>query len=107
MEIIYDQNDNLVTLSGLRDEQTEEYIADATVGATVKDKYGVAIAGQDWPLVMDYVTGSDGNYQGVLEAALEVDVGEKVTVEVTVDAGNGREAFFAVPAVVRQRGKNY
>ncbi len=74
--------------------------------ATVKNKSGVEVTGQSWPLTLTYVTGSDGVYQGVLESALEVNVNDRLNVEVTVDAPGNLDAFFKVLAVVRQRGKS-
>ena len=106
-QVYYYKNDTLLELTGLKDEVTDAYINTATVTATVKNAAGTAVTGQSWPLTLGYVTASDGDYLGVLEAALSVAVGDRLTVEVTVDAGSGRDAFFAIPVTVRQRGKVY
>jgi len=106
-QVYYYKNDTLLELAGLKDEVTEAYINTATVTATVKNAAGTAVTGQAWPLTLSYVTASDGDYRGVLEAALSVAVGDRLTVEVTIDGGSGREAFFAIPVTVRQRGKVY
>jgi len=106
-QFYYYKNDNMLELNGLKDEITEEFVNDADVTASVKDSENVEVTGQTWPLTLDYITASDGIYRGVLEAALDVAVGDKLTVEVTVDGGVGREAFFAIPITVRQRGKVY
>jgi len=106
-QVYYYKNDTLLELTGLKDEATDAYIATATVTASVKDAAGAAVTGQTWPLSLVYVTSSDGDYRGVLDKAINVAVGDRITVEVTVDAGSGRDAFFAIPVTVRQRGKVY
>lgn len=107
MKIIYWQNDTLLELTGLKDEAADTFVNDATVTARVKTQGGVDVAGQSWPLTLAYLAESDGIYQGVLEAALDVDINDRLNVEVTVAAPGSLEAFFKIPAVVRQRGKSF
>ena len=106
-QFYYYRNDMLLELTGLADESTGAYINNATIEATVKDAAGANVSGQTWPLTLSYVTSSNGVYRGVLDAALVVAVGDRITVEVDIDGGSGREAFFQIPATVRQRGKVY
>jgi hypothetical protein len=105
-QIYYYLNDSLIDLTGLKDDSTGSFVTNATVTAVVK-KAGVNVTGQSWPLTLTYITASDGNYRGILEAALNVSVGDRLTLEVTVDAGSGREAFFSIPLTVRQRGQTF
>lgn len=103
-QIYYYRNDTLLELT-ITDEVTEAAIENATVEATVKTAAGVEVAGQSWPLSLSHV--ADGLYRGVLDAELDVAVGDNITVEVEIDGGSGRNNFFAVPVKVRQRGKVY
>lgn len=103
MDIYFYRNDNLIELAGLKDELTEAFVNDATVTAVMKDAAGANVAGQSWPLVMPYISGSDGIYRGVLDADLDLAVGDRVTVEVTITASGGREAFFAKKLRVKER----
>jgi len=105
-QIYYYLNDSLINLSGLKDDSTGDFVNNATVTAVVK-KAGVNVTGQSWPLSLTYITASDGNYRGILEAAMNVAVGDRLTLEVTVDASSGREAFFSVPLTVRKRGQTF
>lgn len=83
-------NDQTLTLEGLQDEVTLAYINDATVTATVKDRSGNEVAGQSWPLTLDYVVLSNGTYQGNLEDALVLSRGASYFVEITATAGTGK-----------------
>ena len=111
-QIYYWKNDNIIWLrdqdgNGLKNELNGEYIPDAAVTAVVKFKSGVAVTGQSWPLNLTYVEGSNGVYNGILDKALEVVPGDKLDVEVTVLAPGDLDAFFKIPTIVRQRGKQY
>lgn len=65
-------NTNLVHLTGLASGNNNAVVNDATVIATLKDKNGIAVAGMSWPVVMDYVAGSQGDYQLMLSNALNL-----------------------------------
>lgn len=106
-QIYYYKNDTLLEVSGLSDEATDAYINNATITAVVKDKDGAQVAGQSWPLTLAYVAASDGDYRGVLEDTLAVEIGDSLMAEVTIDGGSGRKAFWRMPVKVRQRGKVY
>ena len=59
-------NTNRLELLGLQDSLTADYIDDATVTVTIKDKANVNLTGLSWPQSMSYVTGSDGDYRIIL-----------------------------------------
>ena len=103
MDVLYHRNDNLLELLGLRNEITEEFVDDATVTAVVKDRQGTEIGGQSWPLAMTYVTASEGNYLGVIDAALDVEPSDRVIAEITIAVTGGLEAFFKLPLIVKER----
>lgn len=65
-------NTNLLELIGLTDEVEEEFINDALVTVTVKTSAGVEVEGDEFPLTMEYVTASDGDYRCVLTSELEL-----------------------------------
>jgi hypothetical protein len=96
-------NDQTLTLEGLQDEVTSNYINDATVTATVKDRAGNAVSGQSWPLTLDYVTASDGIYRGNLEDTLVLAPGVSYFVEISAVAGAGKGFWrFARKAMERR-----
>ena len=84
-------NTNLLTLVGLTSHITDIAINDATVTVTVMDSSGVEVTGETWPLTMDYISGSDGNYQAVLTDTLPLIARRAYVAEINADAGTGRQ----------------
>lgn len=77
---IFIDTDNLVTLSGLTDSTTGEYINDATVSMTLEDSDGITVAA-DIPLT--YTAESDGEYTGILANTVEMVAGDYYYLYVT------------------------
>lgn len=86
-------NDQTITVSGLKDQVSGDFINDATVTVTVKTRDGANVAGETWPLALQYVTGSDGDYRGTLEDGLELTPGIYV-VEARAVATDDLVAFW-------------
>lgn len=91
MDVLLIANDQTLTVT-VQDEITGDYINDAAVTATVKDPADNAIAGQSWPLTLDYVAASNGVYRGNLEDTLVLKPNIKYWIIVDIDAGSGRKA---------------
>lgn len=64
-------NSNVLELIGLKDEVEDTFIDDATVTVTVKTSAGVEVEGDEWPVTMEYVTASDGDYRAILTNEIE------------------------------------
>ena len=73
---------NLVTLAGHQDLVSGDYINDASVTASVLDCDGEAIIS----IPLDYISDSDGNYQGVIIPGDSEDLEDGLTYTVTVEA---------------------
>ena len=99
---IYIENDNLITLTGLKNSLLDTYITDATVVVTVKDENGDTVTGSSWPLTMDYVAGTDGTYRVILPEALVLTKNVRYVAEVKVDSSD-LDALFKVPLVAKYR----
>ena len=95
MELLYTNNDNILTLIGLTNEVTGSYINDATVTVTVKDESDVVVDGGSFPVTMTYVTSSNGNYQGLLGSGMDVTKFEEYRAFVTI-SGDGYTGEFQV-----------
>jgi hypothetical protein len=80
-------SDQLVTIEGLRDPATNAYVNTATIEVTMTDAEGTAVAGQTFPLLLDYISSSNGNYQGLLEDTRELVDGQLYWLEITANAG--------------------
>lgn len=83
---LYLYNDNVIEVTGLRDSNaaTGVYLNAATVTATIKTRSGTAVTGVTFPVTLDYVTDSNGDYRGTVDAALVLVEGGVYWVEVTI-----------------------
>lgn len=89
-------SDNVLRLKGLQDDVTGAYVATATVTASVKDKDDTPVASG---IVCSFVTGSQGEYVGILPEATVLIENELYTVEVIADDGAGRVRLFVMTAI--------
>ena len=80
-------SDSVVEVTALNDPFSDQFVNTATVTAVLTDLKGVEVAGQNWPLDLDYVVGSDGVYRGMLEDGLQLVAGKNYVLWVTADAG--------------------
>ena len=62
MKTIYIGNDNVVSLSGLKNASLDAVVNNATVQLSVEDTAGNTVSGQDFPVSMNYVAESAGDY---------------------------------------------
>lgn len=112
---IYRKNDNLIEWQWMADSSDGEYVNDATVTFTLYSGYALnsttgareASAGAvnvvvTGPVTMDYVTGSNGKYQGKLPASLSLDLSLEYTIEINATA-NGHTARRSIPVSVVDR----
>lgn len=96
MDVLLISNDQTVKLLGLKDQISGDYInglVDA-VTAHLKTKDGSSVAGETWPITLDYIAGSDGEYQANFDDAIELQNNRSYVVEIAVDAGGGLKAFW-------------
>jgi len=96
MNIIYINNDNLLSVENLKNAATDVYINDATVTATLKNSAGGNVTGQSWPLTLAFVSSSNGDYKGILEDGLTLTEGTTYTALINVNAGNDQIANWSI-----------
>lgn len=87
-------NTNLLELIGLKSAVEDEFINDATVSVTVKDASGANVAGVTWPVTMDYVAASSGDYRAIIPHGAALVSGRQYTAEISVNAGADRVGFW-------------
>jgi hypothetical protein len=102
--VIFDLNDNLLELVDLKDVVADTFVNAAAVTVTLVDKDGVEVAGTTWPLTMDYVASSDGQYRATLLDTLTLIPDDLYTAQITVNDGADRQAHweFLVRAETRR-----
>ncbi len=100
---IYVNNDNAVTVNGLKDLTTDTFINDAVVNATLQDCDGNNIAGGSWPVTLSYIAASDGEYRGVIQDTVNIVADTMYQILITA-VGNGFQAEWTTPvkALVRK-----
>lgn len=87
---VFVANSNILDLTGLRSEVEEAFITDATVTVTIKDADGEEVAGETWPLAMDYLSGSDGDYTAVISEDVAFVAKTNYYAHIDADGGDGR-----------------
>lgn len=105
-DIIYIANTNNILLTGLKSEQEGTYLNDATVTLTLKDSTGTEVGAGPWPITMDYVAASSGNYIGYLSADLALLQGKKYTAFIDADASDSnteRKGHWEFPLQAAKR----
>jgi len=102
MTAFYLDNDHALDLQNLRNGATGEYINDATVQATLLDAAGDQVAGQSWPTVLTYRTGTPGCYRSQINDDVSVALGDAITAQITAQV-DGLTATWALPLTVTAR----
>lgn len=67
------------------------YLNSATVTATAKDAVtGAAVSGATWPVVLSYITGSDGRYRTTIPYDVVITQGQRLLVDYLAVSGTLR-----------------
>jgi len=96
MRFSADASSNLIRVKDAKNDDTGEYINDATVTCTVTDSGGSAVTGQTWPLTLAYKTGSNGVYRGILLDTADLTPGSNYLAKITF-VGAGVKKYWEVP----------
>lgn len=112
---IFRKNDNLIEWQWLNQSTDGAFDNDAVVTFTLYSGYalnpdtgalvtpaGAVNALAHGPTTMDYVTGSNGKYQGKLPSSLALDLDLEYTIEINATA-NGHVARRSIPVSVTDR----
>lgn len=94
---LYLDNDNLFTLEGLKDQETDTYVNTATVELTIEDSEGATVPDGGFPLTMDYVADSNGSYQGVVDKALSIENSLDYVGVITVSGVGIKDGEWRLP----------
>lgn len=91
-----------VLLSGLQFEGEAGYINDAVATVSIFNSNGTEVTGETWPLALDYVAASNGDYEAVLNEDLALVKNKTYTVEVIAEK-DGNEGKWRETAVATDR----
>lgn len=103
IHILYDNNDNILEVDGLKNDLTGVFLNTATVTVTLKDATGAEVAGDIWPKAMEYLDASNGIYRTTLPYSLVMTAGSRYSAVIAADGGAGLHAEWTVECVCRAR----
>ncbi|HET7375119.1 MAG TPA: hypothetical protein VFK30_00335 [Anaerolineae bacterium] len=86
--VAYVGNTNNLELTGLQSEAESEYLNNVAVTVTVKTAAGVEVTGENWPVTMEYVAASNGDYVCGLSYQCNFTNGGKYVAFIDVDASD-------------------
>lgn len=91
MDTLFVNNSHLLTVQGLKNGEGEFVRDGATVEATLYEPDGqTEVTGASWPVVLTYVSGSNGDYVGDMPAGVEVEAGGRYQLRVTAEVSGRR-----------------
>lgn len=102
-QILYIANDHVLKLLGLTDGKTGLPINNATVEATIVNHDNQPVAGITWPVELDYVVDSDGDYEGELDEEFQVSVTGIYYLRVEAETPPDIKGRWRVPLTVKER----
>lgn len=94
MDVLLVANDQTIRVNGVQEEVTGDYLNSAVVSVTLKNMDGTEVAGETWPIILDYVPASNGDYLGNIEDGIQLKHMKRYYVDISIDAGLDRKAFF-------------
>jgi len=103
MDVLLIGNDQTIKVLGLQDEISGDYLNTAAVTAHLKNKDGTDVDGENWPVDLQYVEDSNGNYIGNLDDAIDLKPCKTYFVEIRADAGGGLKALWRFPRFAQYR----
>jgi hypothetical protein len=99
-KFVYINSDNVIKLAGLADD-TGAYINDATVVVTLVNDSDAEVTGETWPLTMNYVAASNGDYKATLSDALVLTNPGDYHAIVDADGGAGKRYYRKIPVIAK------
>lgn len=98
---LYKVNDQVVEVTGLKNNVTGAFLNAATVTATLKDKNGNAVTGLS-SLTLAFLAGTNGNYRGQVEQTFDPAPGRGYVLHIDSDEG-GVVGHWEIPVIVEVR----
>lgn len=104
MDVLLVGNDQTIRVSGVQDSQSGDYLNDITVEVWLKERDGTPVPGETWPITLQYVADSNGDYLGNIEDGVELVANRKYLVEIRAEAPGDLVGFwhFVRPAKWRE-----
>lgn len=105
VKMFWVDNNMILEVADLKNKLTGAFLNAATVTATLRDAAGATIGGQSWPLTLAYVASSNGVYRATLPYDLQIEVRDRLTATISVNAGGGLRARWVLDCVAADRAE--
>ncbi len=89
IRVVLTGSDNVLRVDGVFDIINKSFLNSAVVSVTIFDVNDVQVTGIVWPIILDYIPASEGDYIGVLSDDAVFTIGSVYRANVIVDAGTG------------------
>jgi len=103
MRVVLTGSDNILRVDNLFDIINDKFENAATISVTIYDDADVVVAGIAWPIVLNYIPNSEGDYIGVLSDDAVFAIGSVYRAEIIVDAGVGKKLVENHELVITDR----
>lgn len=90
----------IVEVLGVQNDQGD-YVTNAIVQLTSLTTHAEEEVGLELPVTLDYVEGSDGDYQALLPNDLDIDIHDILTGTFTITVGSAHKTVTELVRVVR------
>lgn len=91
MRVVLNESNNLIYINDLEDVLNTQYVNTAAVDVWLfEDDKVTEVVGETWPLRLDYIPGSNGDYVKVVDDDIVLVVGGGYFAKVVIDDGPGR-----------------
>lgn len=104
-DVVYYQNDTVISMTNVRNSVSGEMINNATVQINGIREYGTntAISPLSFPITMSYQAGSAGSYQGVLSRTLNLQPNTKYTISIQARTLDQMQSYWEFSFMCRVR----
>lgn len=104
---LFINNNNLIQANGITDPETGNYANDASLVFTVLDKVtDTPLTGVSWPVVMNFIVNSDGDYIGSTPSSMPMTKGQRLIIKVEGILVDGSRGEWRLDALANYRN-NY
>lgn len=90
IRVVLNRSNNLVYLNNLEDVLSNQFVNTADVEVTFFDDQGVKVAGETWPLTLQFQPGSNGDYVATVDDDIVLVVGGFYSALIVADDGPGK-----------------
>lgn len=90
IRVVLRNSNNLVYLNDLEDVLNNQFVNTADVEVTILDDQDVQVTGETWPVPLQFIPGSLGDYVATLDDDLGLVVGGFYTALIIADDGPGK-----------------